>query len=405
MNFLIGRASNGARGTGLMLLGITLMALTILSGCEDPGVVGNAIVGEQNNLTFDTLQVSDVKTISQSTYSGNLPYLSAGAYNDQLFGDIRTIAALRPAITHVGDTLTTEAEAILSLSIDTTQTYGDTLGTQTFDLVEVGSAWRGNTFKYDSEFQLTNNTIASNIQLGLDDSVTVSLPSSWVQQYRDFYYRPSGERDSVYVRQYYGFALVPQNQSKIVAIQPSASKILLKNPSDTTYKQQSIKDYAFSLERSNVPQMEEGTTPVYSTFEQFIDFDFPFNEDTLGSQNLSRVELAWYVDQEKLDNTLPANHVRPPISGVAIYVKQPESIAAGFFNMSPSFSSNVTTDDNTYRYNYTPLVNTMLYSDTPDYRYYLVPQSNNGVIHSTLLYNQAGGTKQPKFLITSVKAE
>jgi len=404
---IIELASNGAQTPKLALFFI--LGLLIITGCEDPGIVGNSFVGSGAQIASDTVKISDYNTADQiPTYSGNRSYLSAGKFDDPVFGTVTATGLLKPSIsTSAIDTLQEDASMYLQLKIDPGNVYGDTTSSTTFDLVEMNQLWRGKSWKMDDPAPVSDNVVVSSTQIGMQDSVVIELPTSYMMKYRDFYYDDSANRDSLYKYNFYGLALVPKDGSnKILAINSSGSHFLFQNPDDTTYSQETLNDWAYSVERTNVPSGNNNEDNVFGDFSQVINFDFPIDKQSMGSQNLSRVELVLYQDEQTLTGTLPANTVRPPVSNAKLYLKTPEELQYSFDGSGASFSTDIDSTDFTYRFNLTNYINAVLFGGaSSDTRFIGTIQSNNGIIYSTLLFNNEADKNFPKLLITSVNPE
>jgi len=386
---------------------LSLAGLLLLSGCEDPGVVGNEFVGNDANVVIDTLKVSDFDTTAFQAYSGGFPYFSAGEYNDPDFGDVKAVGLIRPTIQNaITDTIDTDAKVYLSLITDPANVYGDTTASNTFDLVEIGGPWRAREVKYDSDIPLSANVLVSDISIGMEDSVAVQLPDSWVQKYRDYVNGADSLKQDIYQNEYFGFALVPTNTSKIIAFKYGATgsrtRLYVDNPSDTTLSYQIIKDHASLVSRSNEASPSDSISAFYSTQARVFSMSIPFNADSLGSQNLSRVELVLRRAHEEM--SLPENNVRPPSTGFDLYYLNPQDIPFTLYSYSPGNSANIDSTDYSFRFNMTSHANSVIFEGSPNTRIIGVVKNNNGIIHSELLYNVEAALKEPKILLTTVKS-
>lgn len=381
--------------------------MLLLAGCEDPGVVGNEFVGNDASVVIDTLKVTDFDTTSFQAYSGGYSYFSAGQYSDPVFGDVEAIGLIRPTILNqVADTVEADAKVYLSLITDPANVYGDTTVTSTFDLVEIDAPWRQNEVKYDSDIPLSSNVILSDISIGMDDSVAVELPDSWVQKYRDYVNGVDSLKNEVYKSEYFGFALVPTNSSKIIAFKyapgGSSTRLYVDNPADTTIRYQVIRDHATLVSRQNEPALGDSLSAFYSTQSRVFDLGIPISGDSLGSQNLARVELVLRRAEEQM--TLPENNVRPPSTGYNLYYLNPDDIPFTLYSYSVGNAANVDSTDFSFRFNLTAHANSVLFEGSPNTRIIGVVKNNNGLVHSELLYNTQAALKEPKILLTTVKS-
>lgn len=172
--------------------GVIIVALTVLlTGCEEPGVVGSDIADEGANVRIDTLKIEDYNLTSEPpVFTGNRTYISAGRYEDQLFGDLTATSVIRPSLdASMLDTLHPDAEFMLELKISRENVYGDTTSTSEFEFREISRSWRGTAWRLDSPVEVNQTVVnAEPVQIGMQDSVVVPLSASWYQKYRDFFY-------------------------------------------------------------------------------------------------------------------------------------------------------------------------------------------------------------------------
>jgi hypothetical protein len=394
--------------TGWLLLSVLFV------GCgEDPGVVGSSFIDEDAQVNSDTVKVTDFQQASITTFSGKTPYVSVGEFDDQLFGNVKSTGLFRPRVDGVSvDTIAADASMSLALSIQNAQAYGDTTADTQFDIVEISDPWRASSWRRDSLPNLTNNVIAS-ASIGMDDTVSIDLPNSFRDRYRDyFYYEPSEDRQSNYDNNFWGFALVPSNTSKIIAISAVQSALHIRNIIDTDTTEADTTDFnagferwAYSLERSG-GNIQNDQIPIYNTYENISHFNTTLSSDVLGTDNISRLELALYQDNDAMEASLGANEVRPSGSSLKVLLRdegfEDETLVS---NPTASFSANVDSADFSYRYDMTIYANTIIYEneDVVGKRYYLILGTNTGIINSTVLKTPDVSDGFPKLLITSVK--
>jgi len=382
----------------------------ILAGCsEDPGVVGGSFVDESSEVYSDTLNIEDVRSSSDiPDFSGNLEHFSAGLYNDPALGEFEAVAIMRPSISqsyNIDSLRDVEfSDARLQFVANTGKFYGDTTSTTTFELRPVTHIWRPGSWRSDSLPSYGSTRIGQPFEVTNQDTFEVDLPDTWLQEYREYFNSDVANRDSVYRYNFNGMAIVAQNQSKIVPFNRQGTRLMIKNREDTAYKKLPMESVAFGFNRNEPAQMDSTLTPVVGLFDNAMILNPELNEQTLGSQNLSRVELALYEDQETLNN-LPVNHVRPGIPEMRVYRRSPDEVRYGISQENRLYRVAEDSLDNSYRINLTSYVNQIIYGQDPGVQFYVVPESSSGVIYATLLYNSKSAEFRPKVLVTGAKTE
>lgn len=398
----------------LSIVSSWLLLSIIFVGCgEDPGVVGSTFVDEGAEVNSDTINVPEFETTPLKSFSGGTPFVSVGEYNDKLFGNVSVTGLFRPRLAGVtADTIMADASIYLSLSIQSNQAYGDTTAGTEFNIIEIAEPWRSNSWRRDSLPSLTDNIIAT-ANVGMEDSVNIKLSDDFRSRYRDYYYyEPEDDRNDNYENNFYGFALVPTSPnpdlSKIIAIDVDKTDLLIRNiaESDTTEFTIGIQKWAYSLVRGadNIP-INSDLTPIYSTYENVAYLNFDLSQEELTQNDISRLELAIYENQDTLAATLGPNEQRPSHNKINILLREVDQVNQTLINSQPDFSTGRDSTDFSYRYNLTGLINQVLYQDYDviDQRYFLTLESNNGILYSTVIHNKSALEKFPKLLITTVK--
>lgn len=388
------------------LLFMVLSCLTLF-GCEDPGLVGSGFTDTGTDIKVDTIQISNMGSHSFSHFSGRLSHISSGRFNDPVFGDLEAIGLIKPGLSAADDdTMQADANMKLRFIINQDEIYGDGEAAADFDLVELDQIWRGKAWKINDVVQLSPNPPVASFSVGDQDTIDISLSSQWVEKYRDFFVDESANRDSLYRIEFPGLAVVPRNTAKIVPFNADSSLFIIENPDEDTL-QLSPNDWAYSLNRTNSQQAPAGTFKMHSTYENIINFDMQLNRDALGTVNISRVELVFYENAELLANSLPPGASRPGFSSAGLFIAEPEDVPLALDAGSAVVQGQYNEDDSSIRFNLTTFTNSILLDELPaELKFYLTIQSNNGLIHSSLLYNnQAPISQKPKLIITSVQNE
>ncbi|MDX1671868.1 MAG: hypothetical protein R3211_05965, partial [Balneolaceae bacterium] len=241
------------------------------------------------------------------------------------------------------------------------------------------------------------------------DTVEVPLDDNWVQDYRNFFIREDAQRDSVYRVDFHGLAIVPRNNAKILGFERGGTEFIIENVLADTLSQ-GLNDWAYSLQRTNVPAAPAGTDILHSTLENIVQFDMDLTRENLGTVNISKVELVISQDRETLANTIgqvSTSAVRPPLNGINLSLADPRDVPIVLSSSFALSSDSLTADDEVLRFNITTFTNSVLLSGVPEQqRFYLSLQPANGLIRSSLIYNSnAPAGKKPKLIITSIQSE
>ncbi len=383
----------------------------LLTGCESPGSVGGSFTDPGTEVRDTVFSVTDVQTDSFTTFSGNLAYFSAGQFNDPLFGNLSARSFVKPSLPGIvnADTLTSGVRMNLRLILQDSAIYGDSLSTAQFDLVEIDEIWRSRALKLYDDIGLSQNTVGSFSVDASTDSLDIPLDSEWVSRYRAYYNAISANRDSLYLYDFHGLALVPQNESKIIPFDPSESRfVILDTDNDTSTVQ--LSQSAFSLNRSDAPAAPMGSSKAISTFEKVLKFNMDLSKEDLGTVNISKVELVFYQNDEALENSIsqaPGSSIRPAVNNARLYFSRPRDLPSSLVTGSPVSSANYNADDGSYRFDITGFTNGVLLDGVSnESSFYITIQSNNGILGSSLLYNdQAPEGRKPKIIVTYINTK
>ncbi|NGP75163.1 hypothetical protein G3570_00850 [Balneolaceae bacterium YR4-1] len=380
----------------------------ILSACESPGSVGGSFTDPGTELKDTAFAVTGVETESYTTYSGRLNFFSAGQFNDPLFGNLNAQSYIKPSLPGLtSDTLRSDLQMNLRLILDDNSLYGDTLSTADFDLVEIDQIWRGRAVELYDDIDLSQNLVGSFSVDEATDSVDVPLASEWVQRYRAYYNTIGANRDSLYLYDFHGLALVPRNESKIIPFNPSRIRfVTIENGSDTS-SSITPSQWAYTLDRSNATDAPTGSSKAISTFEEVLKFDLDLSREDLGTVNISRVELVFYQNNQALQSSISGSARRPAVNSAGLYFSRPEDIPASLSTASALSRAFYNETDGSYRFDITGFTNGVLLDGTDDERsFYLTLQSNNGILGSSLLYNEDGPEdKRPKIIVTYINTK
>ena len=391
------------------------VVLVQLAGCRDSGTVGSVgLPSRSSEINTDTTQLSDLHTNALNAYSGDRSYFSAGHFQDPLFGDIKSIGLIKPNLASNNGNyfFDQKTQMKLKLIINKESVYGDPSAGEKFKLVEIAKPWRGQSWRLKNQVQLVQDSVVGSFTVTSNDSVTVPLSSHFVNKYGNYFNNTDSTRNTDYRRNFYGFALVPQNSNKILAFDPGNSYFIATNikvSTDTTTQRDSLHispmGWAYNLNRKEASDSISGTTKVYNTLEKTLSFNYDFSSKNINPITLSKAELVIYRDELQYNNSIAqaGSNVERPKSGT-LYLhlansgELPQSIDPG----SPLISATYNDSDKAYHFNLTRLIKSgSLENIGSNMSFYIKSGRNDGVIRSNILFNSNAGTKAPKIIITS----
>ena len=394
---------------GFISLCISLLTLVIIfNGCEDPGSVGSEFV-ERPTLTFDTLTVSNTEALSYNGYSGKPNIIPFGSYSDPIFGDVDVLTLFQPTINDSSpDSVEIAEDFVLKmrLQLDSLETYGDTLAQSDFTLHEITSQWRGQALRIDDEIQYSTQVGAFTV--GQEKEIIVDLSEQWVNKYKSYYFSDDANADSAYISELKGLALVSnQNNEKISFVRPGSADFMLLNGvnSDTTDTVSiTLRDFGFTIERTGAVN-SPNTFPLHSTLESMMSITLPDSllKANSNTKNIIRADLVFYEADEELSQSLPANHSRPEISRLNLFLERSIEPVYEYQFGSVNFAGTASDEERVFRVSITNYVNNVLFGDETRNEMILGVFSSAGQLRSTLLYDfTAAEDLRPKLIITSL---
>ncbi|MEX0770298.1 MAG: hypothetical protein WD035_06170 [Balneolaceae bacterium] len=401
---------------------ITLSGISTLlfSACEDPGFVGGNLLNEEADVVTNSIQPGSIEEVSRSAFTGNLRFMAMGHYNDPLYGEINSVAFLKPAInTSNVSTIGGEDTMQLRLVLDS-RVYGDSTSTAEFEIYRVDEFWRGNEIRFGDQISFDESQVVGQFSVAESDTILVDLDKAWVSDYKDFLEMSDSNRDSLYRNNFFGLAIAAvSGSSKILfpRMRPSTEEensdtefvrfVVDNEDEEVERRYQTVLDWAMTLERLDTPESQNsdtGSFKVHNYLDSFLEIDLGLTEEKLSSKNLANVELVFYKDRETERNSLPPGHTRPGVNRARIHIINDERISDVIFNRSPGFISEEQTTDHSFRFDITDYANTVLFSTPPSGKLYLSVESINGLLFSTIFHTGEGLEEyKPKILVTSVK--
>lgn len=366
----------------------------------------------ETSVEVDTFQVSNIEPYSINTYSGSREFFSAGIFDDPLFGNLEATALLNPDLATYGEEIEAGTEMTLRLQVNADSTYGDTLSQTDYELIPISEIWRGKAWQLQDEVdevlppEEDQDPIAT-FSLSDEDSIDVDLEQEWVDEYLNYYNNESADREDDFIGEFFGFAIVPQNESKIVPFSRSDTQFILDAPGDE--RNISVGQSAYSLDRTD-EQSENDAENLYNTLENITGFDMDISRDAFGTTNISRAELKFYPNTERLEESIEQaseDAVRPDSLDLELHYLPPEDLSDRLDPGTPIARAEYDEDADSYTFELTDFVNSMILDGLDEEnRFFVTLRTNDGVIRSSLLFNNnATEQQQPKIIITSIKSD
>lgn len=381
---------------------ILLISVFIYS-CDEGTLSGTQQGDREVQIKADTVLIPSTEEVSAPGFSGNLNYLSAGSYNDQLFGNQEVTALLHPSINSENlESIDSDASAYLELAVD--EIYGDLNSTTAFELHEITRRWRANSWRPDSSIADATGqlTIGEGDYDPEDETLIVPVDQSWLQEFREFF--NEGDNDE-YREQQFGFALNASAPSNILSFDMDDSRMVVDNPSVDSLQYTGFRGWAYSQEREELNEnIPESTSLNFNTFENFMKLEFEVSRDFIQAENISRAELVIHKDAMILEDYLPEGHRRNDADILELYFLNESDLELSVTD-DPRFQVNLSDEDSNapyYSINLTEFVKERLRSDgTENRRFYAIISYNNGKLLQSALFNHEHDEFAPKLLITS----
>lgn len=376
-----------------------VITLSVIAGCEDNGIVGSTFLPSNPALIVDTVSTLNLETVPLVSYAGNKSVVALGRYEDALFGTYESIAMLTPSLLNSADTLLSDYR--YGFVLRPIAAYGDTMSTTTFDVYEIKQRWRAQEWKMDDQPVLGSQPI-TRFELGNTDSLFVEMPQEWVNRYLSYYEMDSGIRDSAYVASEFGVAFVPVSGNKISYLSSIDNTFIVQRP-DTTSVSTTIRQRASNYRLIQSGRSLENAIVINNDFTQTGRFSFYIDENTIGSKVVSRAELVFYEDTELLNATLPVGHTRYS-DGIVRIFDLADDEKEFYVTKNPVTSAVIDSMEGSYRFNITNLVNGSIAEGGREFTYYVVTDTDNGIIRPGLILNSGAGLKAPRIIVTRVEA-
>lgn len=440
-----------------LYIAVLLLAFNMQACSDDNNIVSPSFNAGEQNLSVDTLTVSNVAITELKTFTGNLRHFSAGKYDDAVFGQLHASAFIAPGVTRIENDDFIEAGAEMFLILKPREFFGvvDSMeATASYELRYVTERWRATAFDANKEVATNPQAFATFEVTAGTDSIAIPMPEQWVEDFRAIYMANDDERETLVRDQEFGFAIVPTEESNAITgfrstfterdsldvLDFRGSRLFVKNPvteeSDNGNGDDEdqngddngngdngdedngngeddgpraeffvpLRSTGFNLFiDNNEVSAPSGALPMLNTFQQVVRLDTELDDRDFTEQVVSRAELLFF-DFEEDASTLPAGHRRPQSERLLFYTLD-ETEREFEVIKSPVFEPPFREGDSSYRINVTNFVEQVQLGEQSTTEFFIIPERNNGLIIPRLLAGPEAGERAPKLIITRINPE
>ncbi len=420
--FISTSLKKGSRSSIVAFLFLSL-ALTGIS-CEDSGIVGSGIDTKTDKISTTEIELTDLEVLSGDGFSGRLGSTSFGQVEDPFFGDLYSIALLKPSITRDPDleTFGTDSEMRLRLVFNPLK-YGIESSISEYNIYEVNQRWRGREITYNTPVSFDENNLIGSFNVTDETEMDVELSDEWVNRYRDFYNSQEADRDSLYNVEFSGLAIVPANQnermdflrhnSALTDTNQVITRFIIENVEDSLVVDIDLDDWASSMTRNNEPGNTDEYFVLHNTLENYLKITLDFDESQFTGKDIVNAQLLLYIDEE-VEASTPVGFTRPNASLLRAHIfnREPLDIPAEIFtaiNNPPRteiLTATVDSGENAYQLNVTTNLLNNLFGDEDPLPIYISLQNTNGLLYSSQFVNENGtANRTPRLIITTINTE
>lgn len=426
--FSKGTQSNTNKGSRFSVAAFLLLITAFLSiGCESPGSVGEDIVDDKESVVSETVYLDDFTIIEENSFSGRLANTAVGSYEDPLYGTMRSVALLKPSIsTSEVDTIRENDSLTLRL-IFNGDIYGDTLATSNYEIYEAGEIWRGAQLRYNEEVSVDMSSPVGQFQVrATQDTVVVDVSEFWKNKYAEYFNSnlSSAERDSVYINNFPGLAIVPSEGNQNIRF--LKTQLSGEGSGDDEDEEELITSFLYETmveddddEEDTGPEVisvrdwgasftREGGSDTFGDFflhnsERALRIDPNIPED-LASKNIVNARLILSKNNEPQKNTSFVGRPNTNLIRGHVFDDDPNDVMAEIFTSEPNYSSVLSDTSSVFLMNVTQYVLNDVYGDVKDRKFYVTIQSVNGLIYSSHFFDpNSADIKKPRIVITYVE--
>ncbi len=425
-----GTQSYITKGSRFSIAAFLLLITAFLSmGCESPGSVGEDIVDDDENVVSETVYLDDYTIIRENSFSGRLANTAVGSYDDPIYGNMRSVALLKPSISPSEVDTIRENDTITLRLIFNGDIYGDSLATSNYEIYEVGEIWRGAQLRYNEEVpvDMTNQVGQFQVQAS-QDTVVVELSEFWKSKYAEYFNSDlsAAQRDSVYINNFPGLAIVPSEGNENIRF--LKTQVTEDDSDGDDDEEELITSFLYETMVQDDDDDDENTGPdiipvrdwgasfireggsadSYGNFflhnsERALRIDPNLPED-LASKNIVNARLILSKNNEPQKNTSFVARPNTNLIRAHVFDDDPHDVMAEIFTTEPNFATSLNDTSSAFLLNITQYVLNDVYGEVKDHKIYVTIQSVNGLIYSSHFFDpNSADIRKPRIVITYVE--
>ncbi|MCH8524463.1 MAG: hypothetical protein LAT52_07920 [Balneolales bacterium] len=388
----------------LPIAGALLISFSILTACEESGIVGSSFVSTDPGLVIDTVLIAPIDTEPLVTFSGSKTLVAAGSFNDPLFGPLTATALLNPDL-YTG-TVTVDPGAQFTLVLIRDQITGDTTEVSTYELYEITRRWRANEWKADSVAQKALST-SRVFNTAAEDTIRIPLPLAWANNYRRILALEPADRLDVYRDEVFGFAIVHSSGNRVEYFNSNTSFLEIQNPQQQGDENPPAPIAVSMFQRATsysvdlpVPAAEDNRVLVMNDFSKTGRITIQLSPDDYPINNISRAEVVLHEDFEQLQTSLRVNERRYSTGQIRIFELSEDEKA---FYITKSPLTTIQRDlEGRYRIALTSFINNAVRDGREEITLYFTSDQDNGIIRPNMFINAGDPERAPKLIITTL---
>jgi|GEM_PF-2391067 hypothetical protein len=391
---------------------VFLLIASIIVACTESGVISESFLPVNVDVRIDTFFVDNAEKLEIPAFSTTTIYISAGKYNDALFGSHEAVSYIIPRIGFPAiDTLDVDSlQMTLRLVANPDLVYGDTTQSVEFGLYYINQPWRSGAMQHDDILTTAAEPFKTFTYTPGDTSFVIEMPRDYIEEFASFEGLPDSIRFSRYIDNFNGVALKAVNDANLIVpfFEDSIRYTVLDSPTDSIATSVfGVFRAAYSVDKGglNTQLIPSGVVPLTFDWKNVYSFNFFSKLKDLGQFNLSSAFLQINEAAEILSNSLPANHIRPEVLALRSFIKRPNEIVFSFVGQTPDFNLIHIDSLNYYNYNMNS-INDWKNDETLDTTqvFYIVPNIETGIIYNTLILDQNNTSKfRPRVVLARVE--
>lgn len=410
------------KGSRLSITAFLLLSITLLNlGCESSGSVGDGLITDDDSVEKLTYDIENIETIDVNSFSGRLQNSSLGYVEDPLYGTIHSVFLVKPSINASADSLR-EDDSLSLRFIFNSSVYGDDSSVSTFEIYEADEIWRGNQLRHNNEVSINFSEKVGEFQLTDEDTLVVPLSEEWTEKFAEFYNSESTDRDSLYINNFPGLAVVPTDNNRKIRFlknlsdsdeEESVTNFILNSPvvpedddeigedQDEETVEVEARDWGSVVMRTDEYELEDGF--ILHNTERVLKVDIDLPQDELNSKNIVNVRLLLRADR-LLEETIPFSRTRPETLRGHVFLTEPSDLIGEIFTREPSFAATLDNSGEFYSMNITQYVLNDVFGEMQQGSIYISLESINGFLYSTKFFgNDSADGQKPRIVITSTQ--